>query len=131
VAGGVIAYSNDVKQALLDVPAELLARHGAVSEAVALAMAAGARKHVGAEIGVGITGVAGPGGGTADKPVGTVWVAVDAGDDARAVRSALVGDREEIRYRATQSALDIIRRMLTTGVGGRAAEAPTLAPNGR
>jgi nicotinamide-nucleotide amidase len=113
VEGGVIAYSNAVKQDMLDVSAEAIARHGAVSEPVAIAMAEGARRRVGTNIGVGITGVAGPDGGTPEKPVGLVWIAVAIGDAVQARGPRLVGDRGEIRYRATQAALDMIRRMLT------------------
>ena len=112
VVGGIVAYENGVKEALLDVPASMLTAHGAVSEPVVRAMAAAARRRLGAEIGVGITGIAGPGGGTPEKPVGTVWIAVDVRDSARAVRMLFVGDREEIRERAAQSALDMVRRSI-------------------
>ena len=113
VAGGVIAYSNDVKHRLLDVSAETLERSGAVSEDVALEMAAGVRRRVGAEIGIAITGVAGPGGGTPQKPVGLVWIAVDVNGTTRTHGSRFIGDRAEIRFRATQAALDLVRRMVT------------------
>ena len=113
VAGGVIAYSNDVKERLLGVPAETLERHGAVSEEVAREMAAGARRTVGAEVGISITGIAGPGGGTPEKPVGLVWIAVDTPDGKRTHGSRFIGDRAEIRLRATQAALDLVRRMVT------------------
>jgi nicotinamide-nucleotide amidase len=113
VLGGVIAYHNDVKQSLLDVSAALLGAHGAVSEPVAQAMAAGARARTGAEIGVGITGIAGPGGGTEAKPVGTVWIAADVNGERRTLHSVFWGNREEVRYRAAQAALDLVRRMLT------------------
>jgi nicotinamide-nucleotide amidase len=113
VEGGVIAYSNAVKTALLGVDADIIDAEGAVSEAVAIAMASGARHRVGADIGVGITGVAGPDGGTPAKPVGLVWVAVDLAGTVRARGPRLVGDRAEIRFRATQTALDMMRRMLT------------------
>lgn len=112
VEGGVIAYSNAVKTELLSVPAELIAEHGAVSEPVARAMADGARAHTGADIGIGITGVAGPDGGTPEKLVGLVWIAVTSGHAAKARGPRLVGDRSEIRYRATQVALDMVRRMV-------------------
>lgn len=108
--GGVIAYANDVKTRLLGVRAPLLVRDGAVSESVARRMATGAREATGARVGIGITGVAGPGGGTADKPVGTVFVAVDVGGEVESARLMLWGDREEIRYRATQAALDMARK---------------------
>jgi nicotinamide-nucleotide amidase len=110
--GGVIAYADAVKVGMLGVDPAAIALEGAVSEPVARRMAHGARERTGAHIGVGITGVAGPGGGTEAKPVGTVWLAVDFGAHVESVRLALWGNREEIRHRATQSALDIIRRRL-------------------
>jgi PncC family amidohydrolase len=76
-------------------------------------MATGARARLGAAIGVGITGVAGPGGGSAEKPVGTVWIAADVAGDVRAFRGHFVGDRAEIRWRAAQAALELVRRMLS------------------
>ena len=115
VVGGVIAYANEVKERMLGVPAEVIERAGAVSEEVARAMATGVRDRLGVEIGVGITGIAGPGGGSPDKPVGTVWTAVDVGGGVRARRSVYVGDREEIRQRAAQGALEMIRRALMAG----------------
>jgi nicotinamide-nucleotide amidase len=108
--GGTIAYSNDVKIRELNVPAADIAEYGAVSEPVALAMAAGARARFGSSVGIGITGIAGPDGGTPEKPVGTVWVAVDIEGDAHVVRAVLPGDRNEIRYRAAQLGLDRLRR---------------------
>jgi len=129
VLGGVIAYSNAVKTAELGVPEAMIAEHGAVSEPVARQMASGARARLGAGIGVGITGVAGPGGGTPEKPVGTVWVAVDVdGAEPRAVRNPFVGDRDEIRFRAAQFALDLVRRAV---VGGPLAPTPPLPPHPR
>ena len=110
--GGVIAYDNRVKMSLLGVDASDLEAHGAVSEPVALAMAAGVRARLGVDVGVAVTGIAGPGGGTPEKPVGTVWLAVDVGGRARAVGTVLVGDRTEIRWRATQGALELLRRDL-------------------
>jgi nicotinamide-nucleotide amidase len=111
--GGVVAYSNAVKESLLDVPAKLLESRGAVSEDVARAMAAGARTRVGADIGIGITGIAGPGGGSPEKPVGTVWIAVQIGEEVRAQGRVYIGDRGEVRSRSAQAALDTVRRMLT------------------
>lgn len=108
--GGVIAYENAVKVGDLGVPEELIERHGAVSEEVARGMAEGVCPHFGTEVGISITGVAGPGGGTPEKPVGTVWIAVASGGEVRTVGRRLVGDREEIRLRATQAALDLVRR---------------------
>jgi nicotinamide-nucleotide amidase len=128
VLGGIIAYANDVKTRELGVREAVLAEHGAVSEPVARQMAAGVRARFGAGVGVGITGVAGPGGGSPEKPVGTVWIAVDvAGVEPRVVRNVYVGDREEIRFRAAQFALDLVRR----AVVGTVAAVPSLAPHPR
>ena len=110
VLGGVIAYENAVKRDLLGVSATSLDAHGAVSEAVAREMAAGVRERTGATIGIAITGVAGPGGGTPEKPVGTVWVALDIEGAVETRLLRLIGDRAEIRHRATQSVLDMLRR---------------------
>jgi nicotinamide-nucleotide amidase len=110
--GGVIAYANEVKVRDLGVAAELIERHGAVSEEVVRAMAQGARAKFGAAIGLAITGVAGPGGGTAEKPVGTVWVCVATADSVEPRRIHSWGDRSEIRYRAAQSVMDLARRLL-------------------
>ena len=104
--GGVVAYANDVKTDLLQVPAELIEIHGAVSEAVALAMASGVRRRLRADIGLGITGVAGPGAEDTDKPVGLIWVAV-AGPEGRRRAVRLLGDhgREANRGAAVRAAL--------------------------
>ena len=112
--GGIIAYDNRVKERFLGVPGPTLAAQGAVSEPVARQRASGVRQSFDAEIGMGITGVAGPGGGTKEKPVGTVWIALDLNGDNRATKLALIGDRAEIRYRATQAILDMLRRALIT-----------------
>ncbi len=112
VLGGVIAYSNAVKEQELGVSAEDIAAHGAVSEPVAVQMARGVRGMTGATIGVGITGVAGPDGGTPEKPVGTVWIAIDVRGEITARVAIYIGDRAEIRHRATQVAMDLIRRAL-------------------
>lgn len=110
--GGVIAYANGVKRDMVGVSESELAQQGAVSEPVARQMAEGVRERLGASIGIAITGIAGPGGGTPDKPVGTVWVAVAFPDGTRAHLLRLLGDREEIRRRATQSSLELVRRRL-------------------
>ena len=110
VVGGVIAYSNALKVSLLGVPSTALADQGAVSEPVVRAMASGARSATGASIGVAITGIAGPGGGTEEKPVGTVWIASDVAGDVEARRLRLIGDRTEVRQRAAQAALELVRR---------------------
>ena len=112
--GGVLAYDNSVKTQLLGVDPGLLATHGAVSEPVAVAMARGVRTRLSSDVGLSITGVAGPGGGTPEKPVGTVWIAID-GAAPRAVGLRLIGDRTEIRQRAVQAALDLLRRQLQSG----------------
>ena len=112
VLGGVIAYSDSVKKQELLVSPEDLAQHGAVSEPVAMQMARGVRGMTGATIGVGITGIAGPDGGTDEKPVGTVWIAIDVRGEVTTNRSVYIGDRAEIRHRATQVAMDLIRRAL-------------------
>jgi nicotinamide-nucleotide amidase len=112
VEGGVIAYSYEVKTRMLGVAAELLATHGAVSEPVARAMATGARAAVGVDAALAITGIAGPGGGTESKPVGTVWIALDVRGEVQARRYVMIGDRAEIRQRSAQAALEMLRRRL-------------------
>lgn len=110
--GSIVAYSNAVKTALAGVPTELLAAHGAVSPQVAEALAEGARTALGTDVGVGITGVAGPGGGTADKPVGTVHLAVvtPAGRQLRAL--SLPGDRDQVRQRTVTIAMHELHQAL-------------------
>ena len=108
--GGVIAYDNGIKVRELHVDNALLVEHGAVSEPVVRAMASNVRQRFATNIGIGITGIAGPGGGTPEKPVGTVWVAVDVDGEVHAVQGVLPGDRSEIRWRAAQFALDRLRR---------------------
>jgi nicotinamide-nucleotide amidase len=110
--GGVIAYDNDVKRDFLGVSEADLREHGAVSEPVVRQMAAGARKAFGTAVSAAITGVAGPNGGTPEKPVGTVWIAADVNGEVTALVRRVPGDREEIRYRSSQIALDLIRRAL-------------------
>jgi nicotinamide-nucleotide amidase len=119
--GGVIAYANQAKTALLDVPAALIAEHGAVSEAVACAMAEGAARRLGASVGLSVTGIAGPGGGTPDKPVGTVWLGVHLDGETAAHRLNLFGNRREIRERAVQSSLYQLWRRLAPTPSARAA----------
>ncbi|HEY6795525.1 MAG TPA: competence/damage-inducible protein A [Kineosporiaceae bacterium] len=113
VQGGVTAYANAAKTALLAVPAQLIEVHGAVSEQVAVALADGARAALGADVGVGVTGVAGPGGGTPAKPVGTVHLAVVSPDGRRARGLRLPGDRDEVRRRTVVAALHELRLLLT------------------
>jgi len=112
--GGVIAYHNDVKRNLLGVRAEDIERYGAVSEEVALQMASGVREKLGADVGVSVTGIAGPSGGTPEKPIGLVWIAVHA-SELKARRFHVGGDRAEIRQRAAQAALEMVRRALSNG----------------
>jgi nicotinamide-nucleotide amidase len=115
VAGGVVAYANDVKVQSLGVPEALIVAHGAVSEPVAEAMAEGARRAMSVGIGVAITGIAGPTGGTETKPVGTVCLAV-AGPGTRQVVKTIrfPGDRAMVRRMSVNAALDLVRRVLTT-----------------
>jgi len=110
--GGVVSYANEVKESALRVPPEVLERHGAVSAEAAKAMAEGVRTQLGTDVGVAVTGVAGPDGGTEEKPVGLVFVHAvgPSGEEAR--RSELPGDREMIRGRATAAALHLVRRLL-------------------
>ena len=108
--GGVVAYSNAAKEDLLGVPERALVADGAVSERVALAMAAGARRRFSADVGLATTGIAGPTGGTPDKPVGTVWLAYDDGDTQRAVRLQFTRDRAVNVALSTTAALDLVRR---------------------
>jgi nicotinamide-nucleotide amidase len=112
VLGGVIAYQNAVKTSLLGVAQEDLREHGAVSDPVVRAMATGARTSTGARLGLAITGVAGPGGGTEEKPVGTVWIASDLDGAIESRRLRLIGDRAEVRLRATQAVMEMARRRL-------------------
>ena len=107
--GGVVCYSNEMKTAWADVPPELIATKGAVSSEVAIALAEGIRRHVGSTFGVGITGIAGPGGGSEEKPVGTVHIAVTGPGGIKERLVNLPGDREAIRFYASQLALDMVR----------------------
>jgi nicotinamide-nucleotide amidase len=110
--GGVVAYSNGVKANELGVPADVLERRGAVSAEAAAAMAAGARARLGADVAVSVTGVAGPGGGTPDKPVGLVFLQAEGPDGSLARRLDLPGDRAAIRGRSTVTALHLLRVLL-------------------
>ena len=131
VRGGVVAYADDVKTALVGVPAELIARVGAVSEEVAVALADGALERFGASIGIGITGVAGPDGGSDDKPVGTVHLSVARRAGERLDRRVMLpGDRTAIRERTTTVVMHLLRRLLGRSAGS-AAGASARAGAGR
>jgi nicotinamide-nucleotide amidase len=108
--GGIVCYSNDLKTRLVGVPAEIIEAKGAVSSEVALALAAGIRKLTGATLGIGITGIAGPSGGTPEKPVGLVHIGIADEQGTREKGFQFPGDRERIRFFATQNALDAVRR---------------------
>ena len=107
-AGGVISYSNDVKREVLHVSASTLERHGAVSSETACEMASGARELTNADFAVSVTGIAGPGGGSAEKPVGLVWFGLAGRDGVRAERMILSGDRAEVRGAAVEHALEML-----------------------
>jgi nicotinamide-nucleotide amidase len=115
--GGAVVYSNELKTAVAGVDAALIAQHGAVSAEVAKAMAVGIRKKTGATTGLAVTGIAGPGGGTEEKPVGLVYIAVAHGKETEAVEKNFAGlttqnTRERVRMLAAQAALDLVRRRL-------------------
>ena len=111
----VVAYANDVKTVLLGVPTELIEEHGAVSEPVAVAMAEGIRGRAGADVGIAATGIAGPGGGTPQKPVGTVAIAAAAAGGFRSRLFRFTGERQQVKFQASQAAIDLARRMLLGG----------------
>ena len=108
--GGVVVYSNTLKSAWVDVPAEIIETRGAVSSEVAVALADGIRRRTGATLGVGITGVAGPNGGTPEKPVGTVHIAIADASGSKERGILYPGERDRIRWQASQTALDLVRR---------------------
>jgi len=116
---GVVCYSNRSKMDLAGVAEALMAEHGAVSEPVARAMAEGIRSRAGSKIGVGITGIAGPGGGTPEKPVGTVAIAVAADEEIRVRTFQFLGGREMVKFQAAQSALNMTRLMVLRQPGTR------------
>jgi nicotinamide-nucleotide amidase len=109
----VVAYANEAKTELLGVPVDLLRAHGAVSEPVALAMADGIRARAGADLAIGVTGIAGPDGGSPEKPVGMVVIAVVTATARRVQVFRFWGEREQVKFQAAQSALDMARRLLT------------------
>lgn len=110
--GGAVVYSNRLKSELAGVDPQLIARHGAVSREVAIALAEGIRERCGSTVGLAITGIAGPGGGTDEKPVGLVYLAVSDADDTDVVEKRFSGDRDAIRFYASQQGLDMVRRRL-------------------
>ncbi len=112
---GAVCYSNRAKTDMLDVPAELIVRHGAVSHAVAASMAAGIRRRAGVSVGLSVTGIAGPGGSSETKPVGLVYVGLDGGSGNAVTKEfRFHGDRSTIKQRSSQAALDLLRRWLLT-----------------
>jgi nicotinamide-nucleotide amidase len=112
---GVVSYSNRAKVEWLDVPESLLAAHGAVSEPVAEAMAEGVRRRAASDIGIGITGIAGPGGGTPGKPVGTVCIAVVTPDGSSVRTFRFVGLRDMVKFQSTQTAMNMLRLLIGNG----------------
>lgn len=110
--GGVVVYTDDVKTALAGVSAAAIVREGAVSATVASGLAEGARGRLGADYGIGVTGIAGPGGGTPEKPVGLVFVGIAAGSGTRVRELRLPGDRDLVRARTVHAALDLLRRVV-------------------
>ncbi len=110
--GGVVAYADVIKTAALKVPLETLEAYGAVSEETVRAMAEGAQRLFSADCTIAVTGIAGPGGGTPEKPVGTVWLAARVHTTTRALKRVLPGDRDDVRRRAAQAGLDLLRRLL-------------------
>ncbi|MBX6358778.1 MAG: competence/damage-inducible protein A [Acidobacterium ailaaui] len=110
--GGAVVYSNELKTEFAGVPEELIEMRGAVSREVAAALAEGIRRRCSSTYGVGITGIAGPTGGTEEKPVGLVYIALSDGVQTEVVEKNFAGDRERVRFYATQQALDMVRRRL-------------------
>jgi PncC family amidohydrolase len=110
--GGAVVYADEMKSTILGVDPELVRTFGAVSDAVAIGMASGARHVSGADVAIAVTGVAGPGGGSEGKPVGTVWFGLAGHSGVRAEMRRFPGDREAVRDRAVLTALDLVRRAL-------------------
>lgn len=132
VRQSVVVYSNEAKTSLVGVPAELILEHGAVSEPVAIAMAEGIRVRASADLGVAVTGIAGPSGGSPEKPVGTVVVAVSTASRTCSRVFRFIGERERVKFQASQAALDMVRRLLLESagpvLGATRVEASTLLP---
>jgi PncC family amidohydrolase len=112
--GGVLSYSNEVKERLLGVPHETLVEHGAVSEETALAMARGARRLLGVDVALSVTGIAGPTGGTAEKPVGLVYIGLAAQGTELCERHIWKGDRAENKASSAEAALEMLLRFLSS-----------------
>ena len=112
VVGGIVSYANEIKIRELGVPGELIEEHGAVSAEVAEAMAHGVRERLGVEVGLSVTGVAGPGGGTEEKPVGLVYAHAETPEESRGSSFSFPGDRDSIRRRSVVAGLHLVRRML-------------------
>jgi nicotinamide-nucleotide amidase len=110
--GAVVAYADEVKERELGVPREVLERHGAVSAETAAAMATGARERLGSDLAVAVTGIAGPDGGSDEKPVGLVYLHAEGSTWARSRDFVFPGDRDSVRRRATVTALHLVRRLL-------------------
>jgi nicotinamide-nucleotide amidase len=110
--GGAVTYGNDAKVRMLGVPDEILDSRGSVSAECAVAMAEGVRSRFGSDLGLAVTGIAGPGGGTEEKPVGTVFISLVTPDECRTERFRFTGNREEIRIMTAWTALDWLRRYL-------------------
>jgi len=110
--GGLITYSNEAKASLATVSDDLISKHGAVSDAVAVALARGARQHLGADFGIGITGIAGPDGGTSLKPVGLVFIAVATSEESLCLKCRFEGTRTQIKRKATTQALRLLWEFL-------------------
>jgi len=117
--GGVVAYSNRVKETILGVPPDVLAANGAVSAETATAMAEGVRRRLGADYGLAVTGIAGPGGGTTEKPVGLVYIGSVVKGVTLVEQIRLPGQRDQVRERAAYAALDLLRRRLRREVPAR------------
>jgi nicotinamide-nucleotide amidase len=113
--GGVVAYTNEMKAEELQVPIDHIRKFGAVSPQVAKAMASGIRSRTGSHYGLSITGIAGPGGGSEEKPVGLVYIALAAEPGVEVLKSQFLGNREQVKFQSSQKALDLLRRLLETG----------------
>ena len=111
---GITAYSNRIKSAQLGIDSQVIKKHGAVSRKVALSLAEGARRLAKSNVALGITGIAGPAGGTKNKPVGTVYIALSADNSQQVKKHSFLGNRQTIKIRTSQSALDMIRKYLET-----------------